>query len=202
MDISIKGTNKQIEEYDRRIAEEARRMEVHTQAKREETNRKLEIARSDVEIAEKRTKSLQEQHHTKQVECDAAQKEGQAAENTMKSAQQKITESSTMIKQCQQHAQNTLNPYGKDIKGLLDQIVKTHWQGDVPLGPLGMYVKVKDINMWAELLRAQMSKFLTAFAVTDVRDRTKLKDMLVRSGKCVFPSLVFVLPHWADNFLI
>jgi hypothetical protein len=87
------------------------------------------------------------------------------------------------IKSAQQQSKDALVPYGKNIKQVLEKIKTMRWAGDMPLGPLGLYVKAKDPNRWGEILRNQIGNYLVAFAVTDARDRQQLKNLLVQSGK-------------------
>jgi structural maintenance of chromosomes protein 6 len=183
MDISLKATNKQIEEYDRQIAEEARRLEADTSAKREETQRKLDEARTAVATAQARSEDASEQKHSLERQCEVLKDEGMQAEREMGAVQGRIRECEGMIERCMQQEKNSLAAYGKDIKGVLERIGKMRWAGDVPLGPLGVGVKVKEPEKWAELLRLQLGGYLTAFAVTDARDRAQLKKLLEQTGK-------------------
>jgi hypothetical protein len=88
-----------------------------------------------------------------------------------------------MIQKAKEHEQNNFAPYGKDIKRVLTQIERMKWHGQKPVGPLGVYVKVKDPQKWAPLLRSQLGGYMTAFACTDARDRPQLKRLLHDSGK-------------------
>lgn len=183
MDTSLKATNLQILGYENQIEEEARRMATHTQAKREESQRKLEQAREAVTTEEIAVRSLGEQKRQAQAQCDASKAEGMATEQEQLTLKKRIQETESMIERCKQHEKNALIPYGKDIKGVLEQVKKMRWVGDAPLGPLGMYVKAKNPEIWGGLLRNQLGAHLTAFAVTDAKDRPQLKRLLEQSGK-------------------
>jgi structural maintenance of chromosomes protein 6 len=185
MDTSLKSTNNQIKGYESRIAEETRRLEVNTQAKREETNRKLQAARDKVAEAEAYLKELEDSMRQKSAERDSTGKEGVEAEQAMKMAQDQVDNCNAMIQRAKEQEQNNLAPYGKDMKRVLAQIERMKWRGQIPVGPLGVYVKVKD-QRWAPLLRSQLGGFMTAFACTDARDRPQLKRLLQDSGKYVF----------------
>lgn len=182
MDTSLKSTNNQIKGYEDRIAEETRRLEVNTQAKREETNRKLQAAKDKVADAEAHLKELENSMRQKIEERDATGKEGVEAEQAMKKAQDHVDNCNAMIQKAKEHEQNNLAPYGKDIKRVLTQIERMKWHGQKPVGPLGVYVKVKDPQKWAPLLRSQLGGYMTAFACTDARDRPQLKRLLHDSG--------------------
>ncbi|KAF8895600.1 hypothetical protein BD779DRAFT_1434318 [Infundibulicybe gibba] len=179
---AIASTNKQIEGYDRQIAEEARRMAAHTQAKHDETQRKLEQARNSVQDAESALKNITEQKAEIAARVQELNKQGETAIAEQERLKKLIQENEQMIKNCVQHEQNALLPYGRDIKGVLDKISRARWAGDMPLGPLGVHIKARDPNRWGELLRSQLGQFLTAFAVTDAADRKQLKQLLESTG--------------------
>ncbi|KAH7920482.1 P-loop containing nucleoside triphosphate hydrolase protein [Leucogyrophana mollusca] len=181
MNTSLVAVNRQIATYDERILEETRKMESHTQAKREETTRKLEVAKEAVRVAEEAQKAILDQKRQKLEEQAETGKRGQAAEQAKKDLQGRITECQTMIMRCKEQEKNSLSAYGRDIKGVLAQIAQMNWKGEVPVGPLGTHVKLKD-QFWAPLMRTQLGGLMTAFACTDPRDRPQLKSLLERTG--------------------
>ncbi|KAG1822914.1 P-loop containing nucleoside triphosphate hydrolase protein [Suillus subaureus] len=153
------------------------RLAADTQVKRDELNRRLEFARTDVTNADRAHKDFLEAKRQKLAEQDGIKHRGLAAEAKKNSAQERVVAAQSMISQCKEKGQNALAPYGRDIKGVLDQIAKMRWHGDVPVGPLGMHVKLKDMA-WADLMRIQLGGLMSAFAVTDARDRPQLKRLL------------------------
>ena len=181
----MKATNNQIEELSEQIAAESRRMAVHTQAKHEETQRRIEAARDTVTAIEERVNSLQIETKKVSVEADTVEREGRDVDRKRIELQNRIQECEQMIQAAKNRENDALIPYGKDIKKVLEVIKKMRWFGDEPLGPLGVHVKAKDPAKWGEILRNQLKSFLTAFAVTDARDRAQLKKLLYESGKWV-----------------
>ena len=96
------------------------------------------------------------------------------------------------IQRCVEQQNNSLAPYGRNLKNVVDHIERTRWHGHKPLGPLGVYVKLKD-RVWADLLRIVLGSHMSSFAVTDNRDVPVLKKLLRESGKCVDRVLFFLL---------
>ncbi|KAF8551706.1 P-loop containing nucleoside triphosphate hydrolase protein [Imleria badia] len=180
MNTSLTALNRSIKDYEEKIAEEARRLEAHTQVKRDEINRRLDAAKEAVAQADRRHKDAIDQERNKVIERDEVKSRGQAAEGKKNQLQERITECQTMINKCMEQEKNSLAPYGIDIKGVLQSINKVHWHGDTPIGPLGLYVKLRD-QKWAQLLRAQLGNLMTSFACTDARDRPQLKKILDQS---------------------
>lgn len=183
MDISLKATNAQIEHLDTQIAAENARMAAHSQAKQEETQRKLGEAREAVRVAESDLETIRKQKQEQDAQNEALKSEGVGMEQEIKQLQNSIHQCEGMIERSKQAEKNSLIPYGKNIKEVLERVRRMKWVGDLPLGPLGVHVKAKDPKTWGDILRNQLGSFLTAFAVTDARDRAALKSLLQQSGK-------------------
>ena len=179
----MEATNNQIEELSQQIAEESRRMAVHTQAKHEETQRQIEGAKDTVAAIEARSHNLQMERKDVFRQADAVERQGKELDRRKSELQNRIQECDQMINTAKSRENDVLIPYGKNIKKVLEVIKKTRWFGDEPLGPLGVHVKARDPAKWGEILRNQLTSYLTAFAVTDARDRTQLKKLLHESGK-------------------
>lgn len=194
MNTSLTAVNRSIKEYDEKIAEETRRLETHTQAKREEINRRLDAAKEVVAEADRRNKDVIEQKRNKLTTRDEVKSKGLAAEGKLQQLQERITECQTMINKCKEQEKNSLAPYGHDIKGVLQSISRIQWHGDTPVGPFGLYVKLKD-QKWATLLKAQLGNLMMSFACTDARDRLQLKKILDQSKKyfCLFMPLAYTM---------
>ncbi|RDB15207.1 Structural maintenance of chromosomes protein 6 [Hypsizygus marmoreus] len=182
MEQSVNSTTKQIIDLEAQIQAENIRMEAHSQAKHEETQRKLEEARTVLHNAEAELESTQGQMRDQQNKCDALKQEGMNAEQELKRIQGEILNCQGLIERSKETQKESLAPYGKNIRQVLERIKNTRWHGDAPLGPLGMHVKAKDPATWGELLRNQLSSYLTAFAVTDAKDRSSLKQILDQTG--------------------
>ncbi|OJA17188.1 hypothetical protein AZE42_00230 [Rhizopogon vesiculosus] len=177
MNTSLTALNRSIDDYTKHIAEEEDRLAADTQVKRDELNRKLDSARDAVAKADQTNKDFLEAKRQKLAEQENIKQRGVAAEARKNSAQERISAAQSMISQCKEKGQNALAPYGRNIKHVLDQIANMRWHGEPPIGPLGMYVKLKD-GLWADLMRIQLGGLMSAFAITDARDRAQLKKLL------------------------
>ena len=185
MEQSVNATTQQIEDLDRQIAAENERMATRTQARHDEMQRKLEAARERVNEAETGLQTIRSQMDEQTRKNDETKQHGNTITAQLDELRGKIKSCEGMIERAKQAQQNSLVPYGRNIKELLERIESTRWRGEKPLGPLGMYVKAKDPKKWGLLLRSQLGSLLTAFAVTDPKDRVELKNMLNQSGKYV-----------------
>ncbi|KDR83091.1 hypothetical protein GALMADRAFT_238908 [Galerina marginata CBS 339.88] len=182
IDASTLAINKQIEGLEKSMGEEARRMAVNTQGKQEETQRKLEGARTNISSLEAEIGELIRERKDKGTTAESREAQGRELERKLKDLQDTIGNCEATISRAKQMEKDALVPYGKDIKHVLEKIKTMRWHGELPLGPLGMYVKAKDPRTWGELLRNQLGNYLLAFAVTDARDRPQLKQLLSNYG--------------------
>ncbi|KJA20562.1 hypothetical protein HYPSUDRAFT_142094 [Hypholoma sublateritium FD-334 SS-4] len=177
MDTSIQNLDGRVKEFENRIEEEARRGDY--EAKRMETQRKLEDAREDVTRLEGRIGDLMTERQNLSVQADRLKEDGESKIPRRETIQKDITRCDAMIDSAKRAENDALAPYGNNMKQLLDRINSMHWVGDIPLGPLGQYVKAKDPKVWGKLLRNRLSQLLVAFAVTDARDHSQLKKLLM-----------------------
>ncbi|KAK0244359.1 P-loop containing nucleoside triphosphate hydrolase protein [Armillaria nabsnona] len=192
MDTAFKAARESIALIQKQIDDEARRMEADTQTKREESSRQLEHARMSLQEAEAALPTLVETKNQIDAENRETKAQGERASDDVQKMRENIVRCDGMVRNCEMQDKNQYAAYGRDIPQVLERIRRARWVGDQPVGPLGVHVKVRDPESWADLLRRQLGGMLTAFAVTDAQDLKSLKRILVESGN---PNLlIFVAP--------
>ena len=184
MDTSIRNLVDRIKEFENRIEDEARRGDY--EAKRAETQRKLAAAQENMARLEGRIGDLMNERQALSAQADELKQDGERKASRRADIQEEIARCDTMIDSAKRAENDALLPYGNNMKQLLDKIKSVRWVGDVPLGPLGQYVKAKNPKVWGKLLRNKLSHLLVAFAVTDARDHSQLKKLLMETKKYVF----------------
>lgn len=182
MNASLGSLNKAIREFEAQIEVETRRMETHTQARRDVLYRRLEEAKLAVTTAEQAHKVVCDEKRTNLETTEDCRRKGTDSENRRNQAQARIEGCNTMITRCKERENNSLAPYGRNMKAVLEQIRRMTWHGETPIGPLGLHVRLKD-QTWASLLRTQLGSMMSAFACTDARDRPQLKRIFEQSQK-------------------
>jgi len=185
IDANVKAVNTVIEGLTRNIEEETRKLELQTQKNHAEIQTRVDSASSELALAEATFQGLISQKKEASVAADRVKQEGEGLGKSLDELKREIANCDSMISNARRREQDALVPYGKNIRGVLDQIRRMQWHGEVPLGPLGVHVKAKEPETWGDLLRNQLANLLTAFAVTDGRDRPILKKLLMDSGKYV-----------------
>jgi chromosome segregation ATPase len=191
---NLKKTKVAMQELETRMAAEKARIAEFSQAKQDELSQRLQQATSDVQTAETELKQTEALVLDKKSEVSGLQKQGEEADREIQTAKNSVMGLREQIQRCVEQQNNSLAPYGRNLKNVVERIEKTNWHGQKPLGPLGVYVKVKD-RVWADLLRIVLGSHMSSFAVTDGRDLHVLKRLLSESGKCVDCAFSF-LPFW------
>ncbi|KAJ8518571.1 hypothetical protein ONZ45_g4365 [Pleurotus djamor] len=192
MNSTLKGLNRQIEEYDTRIEEETQKLAADTQSKRDEVQRRLDAAKAAVLAAETNLKAIRDDRTTLQAEADVLQEEGSRLDRDIRNMQTNIQAQEAMVNNFAAQKRDQFAAFGKNMDALLTNIKKSRWHGDVPLGPLGVGVKVREDCKWAtDVLRGQLGNILTAFAITNAKDMGPLKAMLQQFGNPSINVIIF-----------
>lgn len=73
-------------------------------------------------------------------------------------------------------------PYGNNIAAFVQEVSRRRWQGQTPIGPLGVGVKLKDPR-YGEVVRSHLGSILSSFAVTKASDANTLRQMFREFGQ-------------------
>lgn len=175
-----------------RIEAEKARIAEYSRSKQDELNQRLQDATLGVQTAETNLKQAAALVREKEEEANSLRRQGDGIDSEVQTARSSVVGLQEQIQRCTEQQNNSLAPYGRDIKNVLERIKGMRWHGQMPLGPLGVYVKAKD-RVWADLLRNVLGSHMASFAVTDGRDLPVLKKLLRDSGKYVELPFSFVL---------
>lgn len=195
IDSNVKLLGKQIEEFEEKIQVEKRRVEQFSQAKRDETNRQLQKAQSDLTQAERRMRELQTRRADLKAEAEAAQADSTKLNGNLAAVRQDIQNFKDQLGRCTAQESNKLACFGTHMDKVLADIDRTQWYGSKPLGPIGLYVKVRQPEKWANLMRVQIGSQMSSFIIADGRDRSQLDGILKKYNKYVLFSLTTKSHH-------
>jgi chromosome segregation ATPase len=183
MTTSINALKYQVEDLQKNIELEQRRMEADSQAKREMLERQIEEIKTNLADLEAQQQEASRVRVEAQRRADGIRQEGQNAEKGVVPLQNKILEAQDMVNRARASMRDIWIPYGQNIKAVLEEIDRCQWIGDKPLGPLGRYVRAREPEKWGDILRGQLLNLLTAFAITNPKDREQLKKILGKYRK-------------------
>lgn len=87
------------------------------------------------------------------------------------------------IRDIRESRQDNYRPFGKNVALVVKDIEaaarSNRWRGQTPIGPLGKFVKLKDLK-WGDLAEATLGSILNAFAVENRDDEELLRQILNR----------------------
>ncbi|KAJ4482308.1 P-loop containing nucleoside triphosphate hydrolase protein [Lentinula aciculospora] len=178
IDTSTKAAKKSIEDIDCNIAAETARVAKDTQKNRDAFKRKKDEAEATFAEQEDVIQQLATAKADILQRAQNAQRAGEERQAELEQLRQNIANVDNFLRQLQRSEDNKYAAYGPRMAQVVAKIPQMRWYGDEPLGPVGRYMKVKDPDAWADLLAQQLTHTLTAFAITDPRDRDNLKRLL------------------------
>ena len=164
------------------IDAENKRDETSSRSKREEAQKQIgQIEDKEQKLKDERTVTVDKIRELENT-IKTIRNEGEVVERQIEGLKGEYIGVENSLRSLAQAEKDTLAPLGKNIRGVLAAIKKAHWHGDVPLGPYGMYVQLREAA-YGDLLRHRLGQLLTSFAVTDARDRKPLLKILQEHGK-------------------
>ncbi|KAF5369472.1 hypothetical protein D9758_002614 [Tetrapyrgos nigripes] len=178
IDSQIREIKNTIQDLDEKIAQEIARLATDTQVKRKEHQRQINEATAEVKRYE--SKRSQIDAHLEDIrqrltdtECTSTRKNDE-----LTALKNEISDLQAQIQHLDKAEKDRYAPYAPNMLQILTAIEQTRWFGETPVGPLGVFIKVKDARKWADLLSIQLSDLLTSFVVSNLRDRPTLHKLL------------------------
>lgn len=160
----------------------------NAQAEREQVQLKLQAAQTEFDAVVEELRMLPDRVRALRSQLYQEETQGRQAQNNVTKLQREIEQTSANIEQCKNRSGDDLSIFCRNYSTVMNVIQKERWTGQMPVGPFGKFVSVRS-QKWATVMRTQLGQAMTSFAVTDIRDRYKLKKILDQSGKCVFAQL-------------
>ncbi|KAK6523964.1 Structural maintenance of chromosomes protein 6 [Arthrobotrys megalospora] len=104
------------------------------------------------------------------------------ARKKLHQTESRLRDASDHLKQLTTNSSGNLNIYGQNISQLLQAIDHTPWKAGKPIGPVGLFVKLKK-KLWSPILERQLGRVLTGFIALSLEDKDRLMS-LAREHKC------------------
>lgn len=167
------------------IDAENQRDESASRAKREELTRKITEFEAKVTTSREEMKTTKAKLSERREAMEALKTRGQGVSSQIAQLEAQETQTLNALKAIAESEKDSLAPFGRNMRNVLETIKRERWHGDMPLGPYGLYVKLNDAE-YGDVLRHRLGRTLTSFAVTDARDRKPLQDILKKNQKSVY----------------
>ncbi|OCH91917.1 P-loop containing nucleoside triphosphate hydrolase protein [Obba rivulosa] len=180
----------QIDKLDKQINTEIQRLESFSQERRDTLDAQLQVKQAEIAEAEAELESVRAQKVEKQAEVERLASEGRRLNQERENVRSQIMSLREQLDRCDQRERNKFAPYGKEMDKVVADIQRARWVGHQPVGPFGLYVKVREPERWAPLMRVQLGQLMGAFAVTDARDRRTLEQILRNHGNSGNPIII------------
>ncbi|TBU45032.1 P-loop containing nucleoside triphosphate hydrolase protein [Dichomitus squalens] len=182
MNESLAGVNNTIAELEKQIAEEQARLETRSRDKRDKTTAQLQTANAELAEKEAEHKNAVAEKTRLHGEAEGAEAEVKRLRQEQNQMRERIVECEEQIRRCGEMEKSKLAQFGHNMEWVLEQIRQSRWYGQPPVGPFGLYVKVKEPDRWGAVLRIVIGGLMGSFAITDPRDRNTLADILAKSN--------------------
>ena len=182
MNAEIQRNNARIAEAEANIELEAKKLREDKQAIREQRRHDIDAAKAEYEEVKAKLTQNNDAMRGRKEQHSRLQTQVQELNNTTSDAEKEMKHCDVQLQSLNQSASGRANMFGKNVQALRAQIDNSRWHGEKPIGPLGAYVSLVDPK-WRPLLQSVLGNLMTAFAITDGRDRNTLKRLLSDSKK-------------------
>jgi len=183
MNITLEEYKKAIAHDDEQLALEATKLEQASQAQREEFQARIDETKAKITALEVDLASAATERDRLISENTIADQQEAQAKTQVETLQRKMQELTEEIAVRSNQEQDRLAAFGFSMTAVLVAIKQQRWFGDVPVGPLGMYVELEDAAKWGDIMRISIGHHMRGFAITDARDFGALKAILQRHKK-------------------
>ncbi|KAK6352692.1 Structural maintenance of chromosomes protein 6 [Orbilia blumenaviensis] len=133
---------------------------------------RLRLKVDNLEDSIKTEQAANSENKTKLEECRNKVRE---TENNLRNARGHLEQLTT-------NRSANLSVYGRNIPKLLEEIDRTQWKAGKPIGPVGLFVKLKD-RKWSTIIERQLTRVLTGFIALSLEDKDRLMS-LTRAHSC------------------
>ncbi|KAF7795375.1 hypothetical protein EIP86_006532 [Pleurotus ostreatoroseus] len=179
---TVHGLTIQIEMLQQKIADEQRKQEQQTMGRRLEVQERLDQISKDLIAAEERQKELQKERQEILEQGGKADRETKEFIRIGENLKGDIEGAQNQLQRLSERERSKLAPFGSHMEQVLAEIGNRQWYGQQPVGPLGRYVTLRDPKRWGDVMRVMIGHSMSAFAVSDARDRKPLEEILKRYG--------------------
>ncbi|KAJ2089482.1 Structural maintenance of chromosomes protein 6 [Coemansia sp. RSA 986] len=182
MNTEARSTRERMEALKKQIETERARLEDTGQEGAEKIEAAIGILKENIEGENAKI----EEHRMRQREYEARVNElretKSAKDREVHRLQTEENKARSNLENLKSQTSNRLSAFGNGVPEALTIIEKTRWHSARPVGPLGMYVKLRK-KEWSDIIETTLDKSLNAFLVTSHADRTTL-DSIFRRCNC------------------
>ncbi|CAH7690117.1 hypothetical protein PPACK8108_LOCUS25362 [Phakopsora pachyrhizi] len=192
LNAEIRETNATVTRLDGQIhaqqkeidAENAKSLRNTTSSRQQSIDRVKEL-RIEIETIEGSLKDIQDNLGRINESGREANMRCKAVDADLQSIDKEIRQLHNTIQQTENAQSNRLHAYGQNAQKLRQAIDNERSWSEIPLGPLGMHIQLKE-NIWAPVLEIALGTSLNSYLVTNRNDEQKLRSLMSRCN-CTLP---------------
>ncbi|CAH7690120.1 hypothetical protein PPACK8108_LOCUS25366 [Phakopsora pachyrhizi] len=192
LNAEIRETNATVTRLDGQIhaqqkeidAENAKSLRNTTSSRQQSIDRVKEL-RIEIETIEGSLKDIQDSLGRINESGREANMRCKAVDADLQSIDKEIRQLHNTIQQTENAQSNRLHAYGQNAQKLRQAIDNERSWSEIPLGPLGMHIQLKE-NIWAPVLEIALGTSLNSYLVTNRNDEQKLRSLMSRCN-CTLP---------------
>ena len=185
MNVTLEEYKTAIAHYEEQLTLEAAKLEQSSQAQREEFQTCIDESKARIAAINTDLASVTAVRDRLTGENTTADQQEAQANNQVETLQRRVQDITEEIAASSNQEHDRLAAFGLNMTAVLTAIKNGHWFGDVPVGPLGLYVELEEAAKWGDIMRISIGHQMRAFAITDARDFGPLKSILQRYKKYV-----------------
>ncbi|KZV95368.1 P-loop containing nucleoside triphosphate hydrolase protein [Exidia glandulosa HHB12029] len=182
MNADLTSHNNRIADLQGKIDADARKLQAESQATLSASQALINACKAELSAADDHLDEARAALEDYKASMDEAETRLQESQGDARKWRVQLKELDEGVARCQAQQLNGLAAYGSNIKSVIQAIRDEKWAGkSAPIGPLGLFVDLKD-KRWAPPLKSMLGNTMMSFAVSDARDRAKLKAILNKTG--------------------
>ncbi|KAJ2550115.1 Structural maintenance of chromosomes protein 6 [Coemansia sp. RSA 1933] len=181
MNSEARSTRERMEALNKQIETERARLEDTGQEGTERIEVAIEALKESIEGENATIEELQMQQREYETLVSEHRETKSAKDREVHRLKADEREARTNVESLKSQTSNRLSAFGKGVPEALALIEKKRWQSTRPIGPLGMYVKLRK-KEWSDIIETTLDKTLNAFLVTSHADRTQLDSIFHTVG--------------------
>ncbi|KAJ2706776.1 Structural maintenance of chromosomes protein 6, partial [Coemansia spiralis] len=120
----------------------------------------------------------QKQLEARSLELNRAREQRKAEAERARSL---VEKASAGLGELMRQTSDRFSAFGRGVREALDAVGREAWPGMVPIGPVGMHIRLRDPR-WSRIIETTLDKVLNAFLVASHADRTRLDAIFRRCG--------------------
>ena len=179
---AIKSSENEIRNLDRRIADRRKAMDADADPEQARLRTRLEEMDNTLRRLTRDVPYKEDLIQNVSLERDQANDRLAGIDRQIDEVGGQISSTSGTLRNLEGQSSDRLSAFGTNLALVMEEIRRARWVHSPPIGPLGLYVKLEDMD-YKDAFHSLLGQSLCTFAVRDPRDRTTMLSIMQRCAK-------------------